>query len=206
MFAALLVATTAFQLPHGSLVRTSPKPGLVGQARVDGLTVLRGGAAPSMGMPQVAAAMNCATFSFYGLAMLFKPAELLKTVMRSTASMQFADMPYAITQYLGEPAAAAASPCSPATPHPSHRILYLNVLASHTGAFYLSQGLRMLRALGTPSMLKYDLQGVVVIQSLLCLVSLGRLAAGIAKDSVTLSLPVGQALMAGLAYAGYLKA
>tara|TARA_B110001452_G_scaffold253618_1_gene244494 strand:- start:1862 stop:2122 length:261 start_codon:yes stop_codon:yes gene_type:complete len=80
------------------------------------------------------------------------------------------------------------------------------VPAPRAGAFYLSQGLRMLRALGTPSMLKYDLQGVVAIQSLLCLVSVGRLAAGIAKDAVTLSLPVGQAFMAALALAGYLKA
>lgn len=83
---------------------------------------------------------------------------------------------------------------------------FLTVPDPHAGAFYLSQGLRMLRALGNPSMLKYDLEGIFVIQSLLCLVSLGRLAAGIAKDAVTLSLPMGQAFMAALALAGYLHA
>ena len=121
---------------------------------------------------QVAAGANLATFTFYGAALLFKPAAMIKTVMRSDGfdAIKFGDPIYAIAQYLG--------------------------------AMYLSQGLRMLRALGTPSMLKADLMGVGVVQSLLCVTSLARLLMGIAKDSVTLSLPFGQGLMAWLAFAG----
>ena len=75
-------------------------------------------------------------------------------------------------------------------------------IAQYLGAVYLSQALRMVRALTTAATMRYDLLGVGTIQLFLCLTSLGRLLAGIDKNAVTLTLPLGQGAMAALAFAG----
>lgn len=89
-------------------------------------------------LPQVAAGANLATFAVYGGALLLKPGTLMKEVMKSDEpAWKFADIPYALAQYLG--------------------------------AIYLSQALRMFRALTTAAMLRTDLMGVGIIQLFLCL-------------------------------------
>ena len=121
--ALCVVATAAFQLPSARL----PTPATV---RTD--------PARMISLPQVAAGANLATFAVYGGALLLKPGTLMKEVMKSDEpAWKFADIPYALAQYLG--------------------------------AIYLSQALRMFRALTTAAMLRTDLMGVGVIQLFLCL-------------------------------------
>ena len=121
--AVCVVAAAAFQLPSARL----PTPATV---RADPSRMLS--------LPQVAAGANLAAFSFYGGALLLKPATLMKEVMKSEEpAWKFADIPYALAQYLG--------------------------------AVYLSQALRMVRALTTAAMLRTDLMGVGIIQLFLCL-------------------------------------
>jgi len=128
-----------------------------------------------IGISQIAAGANLATFSIYGTALLFGPAKLMKEVIKSESPMwKFAELPYAIAQYLG--------------------------------AVYMSQALRMVRALTTATLLKSDLLGVCIIQLFLCLTSLARLAGGANRNAVTYSLPVGQGFMAALSYLGYAAA
>ena len=166
MLAVLFAASVSFHVPAAaprvaSTVHTS--------------LALRGGAAPAMGLAHIAAGVHFAHFALYGTALCFKPAMVMKTVMRSDAPpLEFASFPFAVVQYLG--------------------------------AVYLSQALRMVRALTTASMLKTDLLGVGIIQTCLFLVSLMRLALGAPQDSVTLTLPVGQGLLAALAFVGAARA
>ena len=75
-------------------------------------------------------------------------------------------------------------------------------VVQYLGAIYLSQALRMVRALTRTSMLGSDLLGAGIINTCLCLVSVARLLGGAQKDTVTLTLPVGQALMAALSFVG----
>jgi hypothetical protein len=79
-------------------------------------------------------------------------------------------------------------------------------IAQYLGAVYLSQALRMVRALTVRAFLREHLGGVGILQLFLCLTSLARLAGGIDRNAVTLTLPLGQGLMAGLAFAGALSA
>ena len=60
----------------------------------------------------------------------------------------------------------------------------------------------MVRALTAAAFLREHLLGVGVIQLFLCVTSLARLALGIERNAVTLTLPVGQGLMAALSFAG----
>jgi hypothetical protein len=80
------------------------------------------------------------------------------------------------------------------------------VIAQYLGAVYLSQALRMVRALTVAAMLKSDLMGVCIIQLFLCATSLARLAAGVDRNAVTLTLPAGQGFMAALSWVGYASA
>ena len=64
--------------------------------------VLRATPPVAVGIAQVAAGANLASFSIYGAALLFKPATLMKEVMKSDVSAwRFTDETYAIAQYLG---------------------------------------------------------------------------------------------------------
>jgi hypothetical protein len=165
----LALGAAAFQAPGARLpasrLPAAPPPAtaLVAAApRADGA---------QMSLARVAAGVNLAPLAFYGLALLFKPVWMLRTVMRSEApAWTFADATHAIAQYLG--------------------------------AAYLSQAVRLVRGLVTPGALASDLMSVSVFQGCLCLTSLLRLFRGIPKDEVTLSLPVGQGLMAALAFFG----
>ncbi len=75
-------------------------------------------------------------------------------------------------------------------------------IAQYLGAVYLSQAGRMVRALRSAAMLKSDLLGIGIIQLFLCLTSLGRLIGGLERNSVSMSLPVGQGFMSALAFYG----
>ena len=125
-----------------------------------------------MSIAKVAAGANLASFGLYGLALVLKPAALMKNVLGSSdeAVWKFDGIPCAIAQYLG--------------------------------ACYLAQAAQMIVALTTASMLKNNLVGVGLVQLFLCITSIGRLVSGIPKNEVTLSLPFGQGLMATLAYLG----
>ena len=79
-------------------------------------------------------------------------------------------------------------------------------VSQYLGAAYLAQAFLMARALRSATSTKADLQAGAVFQGLLCLTSLGRLAAGVAPNAVSLSLPVGQGLMATLCFLGHRKA
>ena len=134
---------------------------------------------PNMiGLAKVAAGANLFFFGAYGVGLLFKTNLLFKEIMKADKEYgTIGDISYAVAQYLG--------------------------------AVYLSQALRMVRALGIwlpTTIMKSDLLGVGTIQLFLCLTSLGRLLGvfgePIEKNEVTLSLPVGQGLMAALAFAG----
>ena len=125
-----------------------------------------------LSLAQVAAGANLATFTMYGSALVLSPSSLMKNVMKSDDSAVWS---------------LASIPCA---------------IAQYLGAVYLSQALRMARALTTAAMLKTDLLGVGIIQLFLCVTSLGRLLAGIEKNPVTLSLPVGQGIMAALSLVG----
>jgi drug/metabolite transporter superfamily protein YnfA len=81
-----------------------------------------------------------------------------------------------------------------------------HTLAQYLGAVYISQALRMLRALTHPEMAKSDLMGAALINSLLCATSLFRFLRGAALNEVTMTLPLGQATMATLSYLGALRA
>ena len=131
--------------------------------------------APKMlGLPQAAAGANLLSFGVYGIALILKPGWLMKNVMMSDDD--------------GTPWKLNSIPCA---------------ICQYLGAVYLAQALRMVRALTwMPHMLRTDLLGVGFIQLFLCLVSLGRLACGIDKTEVTLTLPLGQGLMATLALLG----
>ena len=168
MLALAVVAATAFKLPAHALVPVRPVPTMthiVSKARV---------AQPQMlGLAQVAAGANLASFGLYGVALVLKPGWLMKNVMMSDdeETWRFSGIPCAIAQYLG--------------------------------AIYLAQALRMVRALTwMKPMLRTDLLGVGFIQMFLCMVSLARLASGIEKNEVTLTLPLGQGVMAALALIG----
>ena len=129
---------------------------------------------PQMGLATIAAGANLASFGLYGSALLFKPDWLAKNVMMARG-IKAPGWKFGDLTYS---------------------------LAQYLGAVYLSQALRMVRALMTVSMLRTDLMGVGIIQLFLCLTSVGRLLGGIEKNEVTLSLPFGQGLMAALAFAG----
>lgn len=59
------------------------------------------------------------------------------------------------------------------------------VVAQYLGVFYLSQTGRMALALKTPAQAKSALFGATVINSLLCLTSVGRIAGGIFRHAWT---------------------
>lgn len=163
MLAAILVASTAFQVPTAAppacALRTPALPAKTAPPQM-------------LALPQIAAGANLAIFSLYGTALLFKPTALMKNVMKSdtAAFVEFKGVPCAIAQYLG--------------------------------AIYLSQALRMVCALTVAARLRTDLMGACFIQMFLAITSLARLIGGVEKDPVTLSLPVGQGLMAALSFAG----
>ena len=92
------------------------------------------------------------------------------------------------------------SPTELSIDHPGH------TLGQYLGAVYLSQALRMLRALTSPEMAKSDLMGAALLNSLLCATSLYRFVCGAAFNEVTMTLPMGQATMATLSYFGALRA
>ena len=131
-----------------------------------------------LGLAKVAAGANLFFFGVYGAGLVLKPNLLFKEVMKAEKGYgTLGDISYAVAQYLG--------------------------------AVYLSQALRMVRALGfwlPTAMMRSDLLGVGVIQLFLCLVSLGRLLGAfgpaVEKNEVTLTLPVGQGVMAALSFAG----
>ena len=121
---------------------------------------------------QIAAGANLMTFATYGSLLVFKPGMVMKTIMRSDAP-------------------------------PLQFKDFTYAVVQYLGAVYLSQALRMVRALTTGgSMLGSDLLGAGIIQTCLCLVSVARLIGGAPQDSVTLTLPMGQALMAILSFVG----
>lgn len=169
-----LLATSAFAPMQG----VHPLPVVPMQAKPVAVTRsnnMRIASSPPtmLSLPQLAAGANLASFGFYGVALVLKPAWLMKNVMMSDneAAWDFKGIPCAIAQYLG--------------------------------AVYLAQALRMVRSLTwMPHMLKTDLLGVGFIQLFLCIVSLARLACGIDKTEVTTTLPLGQGLMASLALIG----
>ena len=78
-------------------------------------------------------------------------------------------------------------------------------VAQYLGAFYLSQTARMALAFNKASS-KSDLLGATVINSLLCLTSVGRIAGGVPANAVTLGLVAGQGAMAALSFVGFSKA
>ena len=79
-------------------------------------------------------------------------------------------------------------------------------VAQYLGAFYLSQTGRMVRGLKDSTMTKSDLFGATVINSCLCLTSLGRIVGGVPANAVTLGLVAGQGLMAAVSYMGFSQA
>ena len=177
----ILVAVAAFQLPATHhvgavaatpMVRTAPSSTKIASSNRIALNNLQSpNASPQMSIAKVAACANLASFGLYGIALVLKPAMLMKNVMGSSdeAVWKFDGIPCTVAQYLG--------------------------------ACYLAQAARMVTALATAS-IKSNLVGVGLVQLFLCLTSLGRLAAGIPKNEVTMSLPVGQGLMATLAFLG----
>ena len=126
-----------------------------------------------LSLAKTAALANLATFGIYGTALLLKPVNLMKDVMKSDAAteLKFAEFPYAVAQYLG--------------------------------AVYLSQAFRCVRALMVAATMKEALLGVGIVQLFLCVTSLARLAQGLDRNSVTLTLPMGQGFMAALSFLGY---
>ena len=67
----------------------------------------------------------------------------------------------------------------------------------YLGCAYLTQSILMLRAFNSPETAENDLKGVTILQGLLCLTSIARLVIGnLPRNSVTLTLPMGQGLMA----------
>ena len=77
----------------------------------------------------------------------------------------------------------------------------------YLGCAYLAQAMCMVRALWTPATAANDLMGITLLQALLCLTSLARLIFGnLDRNPVTLTLPMGQGLMAALALWGVLHA
>lgn len=173
---------TAFQMaPHGSMpaVMLRGTPTMVPAmpafpAAVAAPRVAKASSPKMIGLPTFAAGANLASFGLYGLALVLKPGWLMKNVMMSDDD--------------GAPWKLNTIPCA---------------ICQYLGAVYLAQALRMVRALTwMPHMLKTDLLGVGFIQLFLCIVSLGRLAAGIDKNEVTMTLPLGQGIMAALALIG----
>lgn len=78
-------------------------------------------------------------------------------------------------------------------------------LAQYLGAMYISQAVRLYRALAGITALGSALSGVGTVQLCLCLTSLARVfwpGGNLVRDAVTLSLPMGQGLMSWLAFAG----
>ena len=75
-------------------------------------------------------------------------------------------------------------------------------ISQFLGAVYLAQALRILLALTGRMALRSELLGVGIVQLFLCVTSLARLAGGIDRNAVTVSLPVGQGLMGALSFAG----
>ena len=153
----LLVSALSFHVPHA----VAPPRAVAPRANVE------------LSLAKTAALANLATFGIYGTALLLKPVNLMKDVMKSDAAteLKFAEFPYAVAQYLG--------------------------------AVYLSQAFRCVRALMVAATMKEALLGVGIVQLFLCVTSLARLAQGLDRNSVTLTLPMGQGFMAALSFLGY---
>jgi hypothetical protein len=79
-------------------------------------------------------------------------------------------------------------------------------VAQYLGAFYLAGTARMYRAFKEPTMTKTDLYGAGLVNTLLCLTSIGRIVGGVPANSVTLGLVAGQGAMAALSWVGHTKA
>ena len=112
----------------------------------------------------------------YGSALTLDPGALAKHVMSSPNPPEFSDIGFAFGQYLGS--------------------AYLTQAALMASVLFCP-------AAGTQAHL---LAGITLMQTLLCLTSLKRLFDGLEANSVTLTLPMGQGLMAALGLWGTLAA